>query len=98
MMMTEEIAAQRYRGVVCGHCRQPIPVPAIVEKIASSEAESPADEKSIRKFHLRCRVCQREKAYRMGDIVEFEGTPRPRSRSHKSLFGDSGRIARAAHV
>jgi hypothetical protein len=98
MMMTEETTAQRYRGVVCGYCRQPIPVPAIVEKIVRSEAESAAGEKSTRKFHLRCRVCEREKAYRMGDIVEFEGTPRPRSRPHKSLFGESARLARAAHV
>ncbi|HLV94585.1 MAG TPA: hypothetical protein VKS44_05295 [Candidatus Acidoferrales bacterium] len=98
MMMTEETTAQRYRGVLCGHCRQPIPLPGIVDRLASAEAGSASDERSVRSFHLRCRVCEREKTYHMGDITEFEGTPRVRSRAHGSQFGHVGRVARAAHV
>jgi hypothetical protein len=98
MMMTEEATAKSYRGVLCGYCRQPIPLPGIVEKIAGAEAESASQETGVRSFHLRCRACEREKTYRIGDIAEFEGSPKPRSsRSHGSLFGKGPRIARAAH-
>jgi hypothetical protein len=97
MMMTEETTAQRYRGVLCGHCRQPIPLPGIVERLAGAEGASVSGEPAVRSFHLRCRVCEREKTYHMGDVMEFEGTPRARSRAHGSLFGPAGRVARAAH-
>jgi hypothetical protein len=96
MIATEEPIVHHYRGVLCGYCRQPIPLPGIVERSASTEVES-APEKAIHAFHLRCRVCEREKTYRLGDVAEFEGAPRPRSvRAHRS-FVKSARIARAAH-
>lgn len=97
MIATEETVVQRYRGVLCSYCRQPIPLPGIVERIASAEAESPSPGTSIRSFHLRCRVCDREKTYRMGDIVEFEGTPIARSSRARRSVDHGGRIARAAH-
>lgn len=87
---------QHYRGVLCGYCRQPIPVPSIVEKIATGEKES--SERAARTFDLRCRACEREMRYRMSDIVEFEGSPRPRSlRMRAPLMSLDAKIARAAH-
>lgn len=96
MIATPDTAVQHYRGVLCGHCRQPIPIPEIVERLAAAESES-GRERSLRAFHLRCRVCEREKTYHMSEIAEFEGTPRTRARAHNSLFGQGGRVARAAH-
>lgn len=93
--VTEENAVQRYRGVLCGHCRQPIPIPGIVERLAAAEAGSVSPEHSIRSFHLRCRVCERERTYQMGDIIEIEGAPRSRPRAYRSV---GPVIARAAHV
>lgn len=96
-MMTEETTAQCYRGVVCRRCRQPIPLPGIVERLSRGDEESSSGERTIRSFHLRCRVCECEKTYHTGDIAEFEGTPRTRSRAHGSLFGSPGQVARGAH-
>jgi hypothetical protein len=98
MIATQETDIQHYRGVVCGHCRQPIPLPGIVERLAAADAESPAVDRNIRSFHLRCRVCEREKTYHTGDIVEFEGVPRPRAKARGVVFGPAVRLARAAHV
>jgi len=95
MVATEEKTAQHYRGVICGYCRQPIPLPAIVERTAG-EAEAGSGERSIPTFHLRCRVCEREKTYHLGDIAEFEGAPRARLRP-QGTFRPSLKIARAAH-
>lgn len=97
MIATQETTVQRYRGVVCGHCRQPIPIPGIVERLAAADAESGSQGRIIRSFHLRCRVCEREKTYHTGDITEFEGAPRKRSRAYGSYIGPAGTVARAAH-
>lgn len=98
MIATEEKAVQSYRGVLCGHCRQPIPLPGIVERLATADAESPSASGNIRSFHLRCRVCEREKTYHTGDIAEFEGAPRTRSQARGYVFGPAVKLARAAHV
>jgi hypothetical protein len=76
--MTQDTKLQsQYRGVLCGFCRQPIPVPGLVEKIATGE-NAAADPRGCT-FNLRCRACEREKPYRMSEISEFEGAPRLRS-------------------
>jgi hypothetical protein len=93
---TDEKTAQGYRGVVCGFCRQPIPLPGIVERTSSGETESGDSPRSIPTFHLRCRVCEREKTYHVGDIAEFQGTPRARMRPQGPLTR-SLKVARAAH-
>lgn len=93
----ETAATPRYRGVLCGHCRQPIPIPGIIERLAAADGETAPRERSVRAFHLRCRVCEREKTYYTGDITEFEGTPRKRSRAYGSYVGPIGPVARAAH-
>jgi hypothetical protein len=75
--MNQEMKVQQYHGVICGYCRQPIPVPGIVERLMGDETHS--REARTRVFNLRCRACEKEKQYHLSDIVEFEGSPRPRS-------------------
>ncbi len=75
--MTQEMKSQSYRGVLCEHCRQPIPLPAIVIHLETVTAKDP--ENHTRAFVLRCRACENEHIYRSTDIAEFEGTPRPRT-------------------
>jgi hypothetical protein len=73
--MTIETERPTFRGVVCLHCKAPVPVPAIV---GSLQAASDASEPSLRKsqvFNLRCPSCHKEKPYRTREIVDFEGTP-----------------------
>ena len=78
LSMTEEQVQQSYRGVVCLHCKNPIPISPLV---ASIEAERPADETTPRRhqkcqvFHLRCAACGKEKPYKIDEIREFEGSP-----------------------
>lgn len=98
MIATEERVVQSYRGVLCGHCHQPIPLPEIVERLAAADAESPSATGNIRSFHLRCRVCEREKTYHTGDITEFDGAPRTRTRTRGYVLEPVVKIARAAHV
>lgn len=96
--MTHEAKEQeRYRGVLCGYCRQPIPVPSIVKRIAATEADS--SQGATCTFQLRCRACEREKPYRTADICEFEGSPRSRSHQMQGPVASVGaKIARAAHA
>jgi len=75
--MIQESKAQSYRGVLCQHCRQPIPLPAIVIQLETAADNDP--EKPVRAFHIRCRACENEHIYKSTDIADFEGTPRPRS-------------------
>ena len=71
--MTLETERQSFCGVVCLHCKAPIAVPAIVRDAQPAGALS---ERST-VFNLRCPVCHKEKPYRTGEIVNFEGTPSP---------------------
>ncbi|MCU1341130.1 MAG: hypothetical protein JWN92_553 [Candidatus Acidoferrum typicum] len=76
--MTQEQLQQSYRGVVCLHCKNPIPISPLV---ASIEAEGPGHEKTpgrhqkCQVFHLRCAACGKEKPYKIDEIREFEGSP-----------------------
>jgi hypothetical protein len=76
--MTQD-TKQSYRGVLCVCCTQPIPVAAFV---AIAEPESSEEHQRVRVFSVRCRVCEKERPYRSTDILEFEGTPRPRGHAH----------------
>ncbi|HTS11173.1 MAG TPA: hypothetical protein VMH00_03565 [Candidatus Limnocylindrales bacterium] len=91
-----EAKIEHYRGVLCGYCRQPIPLPGIVDQIAANERESGIPARS---FHLRCRVCEREKPYRTRDIAEFEGAPRPRFSAERAfrLVHSQAKVAKAAN-
>jgi hypothetical protein len=88
---------QSYRGVLCICCTQPIPVPAFV---VIAKPESNEEQQRVRVFSVRCRVCEKERPYRSTDIVEFEGTPRPRSHAHhaSSAAHKPAAIRRAANA
>ena len=74
--MTIEMERPTFRGVVCLHCKAPIPVPAIVGSLqASSNEESESSQRKSQVFNLRCPCCLKEKPYRTREIVAFEGKP-----------------------
>lgn len=96
--MVQEAKTQQYRGVVCGYCRQPIPVSGTVDRMLRDRREVDTRETPTRVFNLRCRACEKEKQYRISDIVEFEGSPRPRSmRTRVPLLRHEPKTAHAAH-
>ena len=96
--MVHEVKEQHYRGVFCSCCREPIPLPAILIDMELT-AESGGDH-SERAFTLRCRACHKEMPYRMSEVLEIEGEPRPRiSQSHRSkLLWAKDRLSRAANA
>jgi hypothetical protein len=76
--MTLDTERQSFRGVVCLHCKAPIPVPAIVRNIQETllkEAGASRENSSV--FNVRCPSCHKEKPYRIREIVDFEGAPQP---------------------
>lgn len=73
--MTIEADRQIFRGVVCLHCKAPIPVPAIVHSLEVSSEEESQSPRNSQVFNLRCPSCHKEKPYRTREIVDFEGTP-----------------------
>ena len=97
--MTADVPKQSYRAFLCMSCRQPIPLPAILNSLESLAAGDAASrvEQVERVFSLRCRACGREKPYRSAEIIELEGTPRP---SYvRSVLGVAGQhsLSRAAN-
>jgi hypothetical protein len=97
--MTVETERQQFRGVVCLHCKAPIPVPAVVGKTGTSLSDSPQANSQV--FNVRCPACHKEKPYRTKEIVNFEGTPElrvPRARpasARSFLQGEIGKAAKA---
>jgi hypothetical protein len=76
--MTLDTERQSFRGVICLHCKAPIPVPAIVLSIKTAllqEAGASRENSSV--FNLRCSCCHKEKPYRISEIVDCDGTPQP---------------------
>jgi hypothetical protein len=96
-------AKQQYRGVLCIHCRQPIPLPTTVSRATAATKEensSNVDDPGPRVFTLRCRVCQEEGLYTESKFIDCEGTPRARSsrsRGTSPLLKDMGDVSRAAN-
>jgi hypothetical protein len=73
--MTIETEHPTFRGVVCLHCKAPIPVPAIVTSMQESGSEEAgAAPRKSQVFNLRCPSCHKEKPYRTREIVDFNGT------------------------
>jgi hypothetical protein len=80
-------AKQQYRGVLCLHCRQPIPLSSFAaskecgfkEREASSCDESTVRSFTVSSFTLRCRVCEGEGLYTALDVIDCDGTPKLRS-------------------
>jgi len=98
--MNRELEKQQsYAGVVCRSCRQAIPLPAIVISMASEIEGDPSGRENTQGcvFTLRCRACDKELPYRVNEIVDFEGTPRPRFWSARRKSGSaSSDLSRAA--
>jgi len=96
--MSQDAVQQSYRGVLCLSCRQPIPLPSILIEIDSrlrGLIAGNAEEPSTRVFSLRCRSCEREKPYRINDIVDFAGEPKARVSRSQLLHPTEGRTVRA---
>lgn len=98
--MTLETERPTFRGVICLHCKEPVPVPAIVgdPKLATGEeAESRTGKSQV--FNIRCPACHKEKPYRVSEILEFEGIPsqsvRPASPTSVRWFPQGG-LAKSA--
>lgn len=90
---------QKYRGVICQCCRQPIPLPAIVLRMETSrKPDEPAVglDTGARVFALRCRSCEREMPYRSSEIVDVDGVPKPRLSRAKGNRTASAGLPRAA--
>jgi hypothetical protein len=97
--------ADRYRGVLCRCCNQPIALPAIISKLEhenTSETQNGEDRVGVRVFTLRCGICEKEYPYSVTAIIEIEGTPRARltrANGARALGRRlSGEMARAAHA
>ena len=73
--MTIETERPTFRGVVCLHCKAPVPVPAIVGTLEDANDGTESFQRKSQVFNLRCPSCQKEKPYRTREIVDFEGTP-----------------------
>lgn len=73
--MTMEAERQTFRGVICLHCKAPIPVPAIVSNLQASANEgTESSQRKSQVFNIRCPQCHKEKPYRTREIVDFQGT------------------------
>jgi hypothetical protein len=72
---------QKYRGVLCRHCCQAIPLSPSAER-RESEFEDRAPNGTavfaMRAFTLRCRTCDGEGLYTPVDVIDCDGTPRMR--------------------
>jgi hypothetical protein len=84
--MTKETERPTFRGVVCLHCKAPIPVPPIVGSLQSAGSEgTESSQRKSQVFNIRCPQCHKEKPYRTREIVDFAGTiemamtPEPRA-------------------
>lgn len=101
--MVQESLSQKYRGVRCVSCGQPIAVsPGIVNREIAFKGGS-ADhtvDAFLSPFNLRCRACTKENFYRIAEIVDIEGTPRSsaqRSGAPSPLMRPPAALARAAN-
>jgi hypothetical protein len=75
-MTMEETEPQQFRGVVCLHCKAPIPVPAVVGHTGGSLRDGVEfSQENSQVFNVRCPVCHKEKPYWTQEIVTFDVTP-----------------------
>lgn len=74
-------AKQQYRGVICIHCGQPIPLsPSAERKEREFKEQGPGDlgEFSVFSVTLRCRECHGEGIYTRSNVIDLDGVPRKR--------------------
>ena len=77
-----QASQERYRGVLCLHCRQPIPLPAAIVRRQAERKNNVSGEGvdvGPRAFALRCRACHGEGLYAESRFIECEGSPRLRA-------------------
>ena len=101
--MIAEASKEQYRGVLCIHCRQPIPLSASQvrkeKEMRESEANEVAELRSS-SFNLRCRACHGEATYTPGDTIDCDGTPRVRRtapRRNPLLRSEAKSLSKAAN-
>jgi hypothetical protein len=71
-------AKQQYRGVLCLHCHQPIPLSSFAaskecgfkEKESSGRDEATVRSFTVSSFMLRCRVCEGEGFYTALNVID----------------------------
>ncbi len=84
--MIQEITQNKYPGVLCSRCKEPIPVAkrvaVLYEEIKRDELTDREDVKSGA-FTLRCRACDEESVYGTEEVREFDGPPRVRTSERK---------------
>jgi hypothetical protein len=100
-----DTSVQRYRGVLCRCCNQPIALPPIISKLErESVSEAPEGEQKLigMAFTLRCGICEKEYPYPTTAIIEIEGTPKARltrANGARALGRNlTGETIRAAHA
>ena len=74
-------ALQKFIGVSCISCREPIPLLAKAEqryRTFEKRNEDSSDEVVVPLFRLRCHGCHLESLYVPWDVVEFDGAPNGR--------------------
>jgi hypothetical protein len=74
--MNTQTEQPTFLGVVCLHCKAPIPVPAVVGHTGDglqTAAELPQRNSQV--FNVRCPGCHKERPYWTKEIVNFTGTP-----------------------
>jgi hypothetical protein len=72
---------QRYRGVLCTRCGQPIPLsPYAAHKERKLKERRPDAlyEFAVRSDTLRCRVCHGEAVYTYANVIDCDGSSRQR--------------------
>jgi hypothetical protein len=70
--------AQKYRGVACVSCRQPIPLPSKAAQRDAKFREQESPDAVVPMFTLRCNACEREGLYAPLEVIDFEGVPKGR--------------------
>ena len=74
--MNTETEQHTFRGVVCLHCKAPIPVPAVVGHTGDNLQDgAKLPQRNSQVFNVRCPVCHKEKPYWTQESVDIEGTP-----------------------
>ena len=74
--MIAEASKEQYRGVLCIHCRQAIPLSASqVRKEKELRESEPNEMTELRSssFNLRCRACHGEATYTAADTIDCDG-------------------------
>jgi len=84
-------ALQKYIGVACISCREPIPLQSKAEhryRKFEERKEDSDDKVVVPLFRVRCHGCHRESLYVPWEVIEFDGAPKGR-RLRKKVSPDA---------